>query len=119
MVYLLVKNMQISVRLNRDLEEFIRTYSKINGTSVSTSIRELLHYFKLIVALLNGFEELRKIVKDNVVYENGNGMKVNVTLNNSDIEFLDNIAKILKTNRSTALRFCISSLYYILMYSVH
>jgi len=112
---------QVSVRLNKDVERFVKTYAQLNNISISTSIRELLHYFKLLVYVTNGLEELYRVVKEydaKIVdaCRHGNGVKVNVSLNNSDIEFVDTVSMILNTNRSTALRFCILSLYYILKY---
>jgi len=112
---------QVSVRLNKDVERFVKAYAQLNNISISTGIRELLHHFKLLVYITNGLEELYKMVQEYDakivdVCKHGNGVKINVSLNKSDIEFIDTVSRILKVKRSTALRFCILSLYYILKY---
>lgn len=112
---------QVSVRLNKEVEKFVRAYAQLNNLSISTSIRELLHYFKLLVYITNGLEELYKMIQEYDVKivdtcKHGDGVKVNVSLNKSDIEFIDVVSRILRVKRSTALRFCVLSLYYILKY---
>ena len=115
------KKRQISVRLGSEIERLAILYAEANGITVSESVRELLHFFKFLVHMVNGLDELRKLVEMNgvEVYENSigtGGVKINVALTDNDIEFLDTVSRITGMDRSSSLRFSILSLYYVLNY---
>lgn len=102
---------RLSVRIPRDIYEFIDKYARIHGIPRTQAIREIFHLFKYIVYVKNGIYILLSITEMGMAKISNikDGEKMNITLTNDDIFFIDRVAEILKTNRSVAFRIIIST----------
>ncbi len=102
---------RLSVRLPKDVFDFIDKYAKVHGIPRTQAAREIFHLFKYIVIVKNGIYILLAITESGVarVPKLSDGEKINISLTDNDIFFLDRVAEILRTNRSVAFRISLST----------
>lgn len=102
---------RMSVRLQKDVKEFIEKYASMHGIPKSQAIREIFHLFKYVVLVKNGIYILDAIVETSSIRIPNlkDGEKINVMITDSDVAFLDSVASVLKTNRSVAFRIVLST----------
>ena len=106
-----VNEVRVSVRLPREVYEFIERYARVQGITKSQAMREILHMFKWIVITRNGFYPLY-VIKESGLYNidlGNDSVRVNLYISRLDDAFLREVSKILGVKKSVALRICLST----------